>query len=108
MARRFPIGLLAALCVVAFTAQADPEPQPRYSLSMQGEALYQRAHKMKGAVSNFPGDPSLDLSQMLETAAREGDFARASTLLYRLEPAVRALERRISAVARNGTTVASA
>ena len=73
-----------------------------------GEALYQRAHKMKGAVSNFPGDPSLDLAQMLETAAREGDFARASTLLYRLEPAVRALERRISAVARNRTTAASA
>lgn len=72
-----------------------------------GEALYQRAHKMKGAVSNFAGDPSLDLSQMLETAARDGDFARASTLLHRLEPAVRALERRISAVARNGTTAAA-
>jgi two-component system, sensor histidine kinase and response regulator len=73
-----------------------------------GEALYQGAHKMKGAVSNFAGDPSLDLSLMLETAARDGDFARASTLLHRLEPAVRALERRISAVARNGTTAASA
>ena len=64
-----------------------------------GEALYQGAHKMKGAVSNFEGDPSLDLSLMLETAAREGDFSRATTLLRRLEPAVRALERRISAIA---------
>jgi len=54
---------------------------------------------MKGAVSNFEGDPSLDLSLMLETAARDADFSRASTLLRRLEPAVRALERRISAVA---------
>lgn len=65
------------------------------------EALFQGAHKMKGAVSNFEGDPSLDLSLMLETAARESDFARAETLLRRLEPAVNALERRISAVARS-------
>jgi CheY-like chemotaxis protein len=73
-----------------------------------GEALYQGAHKMKGAVSNFEGDPSLDLSLMLETAARDGDFARAATLLGRLEPAVRALERRISAVVRGKATAASA
>ena len=73
-----------------------------------GEALYQGAHKMKGAVSNFEGDPSLDLSLMLETAARDGDFARASTLVDRLEPAVRALERRISAVVRGKATAASA
>jgi len=53
-----------------------------------GEALYQGAHKMKGAVSNFEGDPSLDLSLMLETAARDADFSRASTLLRRLEPAI--------------------
>ena len=72
------------------------------------EALYQGAHKMKGAVSNFAGDPSADLSLMLETAARDGDFARAVTLLQRLEPAVRALERRISAVARGGAAAASA
>lgn len=72
------------------------------------EALYQGAHKMKGAVSNFEGDPSLDLSLMLETAARDGDFARASTLVGRLEPAVRALERRISAVASGKATAASA
>ena len=62
------------------------------------EELYQGAHKMKGAVSNFEGDPSFDLSLMLETAAREGDFKRAATLVRRLESAVTALERRISAV----------
>lgn len=60
-------------------------------------ALFQSAHKMKGQVANFEGDPSLDLALMLETAARENDFNRAATLLRRLEPAVNALERRISA-----------
>lgn len=73
-----------------------------------GEALMQSAHKMKGAVSNFEGDPSLDLSLMLETAARDGDFSRAVILLQRLEPAVYALERRIRAVARGGASAASA
>lgn len=63
------------------------------------DALYQGAHKMKGAVSNFEGDPSFDLSLMLETAARESDFNRAATLLQRLESAVNALDRRISAAA---------
>ncbi|HSP15787.1 MAG TPA: ATP-binding protein [Thermoanaerobaculia bacterium] len=63
------------------------------------EALYQSAHKMKGAVSNFEGDPSVDLSVMLETAARENDFSRAAALLQRLESAVTALQRRISAAA---------
>jgi two-component system, sensor histidine kinase and response regulator len=63
------------------------------------EALFQSAHKMKGAVSNFEGDPSVDLALMLETAARENDFRRAATLLRRLEPAVQALQRRISAAA---------
>ena len=68
-----------------------------------GEALYQSAHNMKGAVSNFEGDPSLDLSLMLESAGRDHDFARAEVLLGRLEPAVNALERRIAAVARAET-----
>ena len=61
------------------------------------EALYQGAHKMKGSVSNFEGDPSVDLSVMIETAARDNDFQRAATLLRRLESAVSALERRIGA-----------
>jgi two-component system sensor histidine kinase/response regulator len=63
------------------------------------EALYQGAHKMKGAVSNFEGDSSFDLAVMLETAARANDFQRAATLFRRLESAVTALERRISAIA---------
>ncbi len=72
--------------------------QIRDAIAMNdAEALYQSAHKMKGAVANFEGDPSLDLALMLETAARESHFDRAATLLRRLEPAVNALERRISA-----------
>jgi two-component system, sensor histidine kinase and response regulator len=63
------------------------------------DALFHSAHKMKGAVSNFEGDPSVDLALMLETAARENDFRRAATLLRRLEPAVQALQRRITAAA---------
>jgi CheY-like chemotaxis protein len=60
------------------------------------EALYRAAHTIKGAVSNFPGDPSFDLSLMVEQAARQSNFERAATLVTRLEAAVAALERRIS------------
>ncbi|HUP50331.1 MAG TPA: ATP-binding protein [Thermoanaerobaculia bacterium] len=61
------------------------------------EGLYRAAHTMKGAVSNFEGDPSYDLSVMIEQAAVEADFSRAVGLVGRLEAAVAALERRISA-----------
>ncbi len=61
------------------------------------DLLSRTAHTMKGAVSNFDGDPSLDLSLMMEAAAREGDFTRAAGLIVRLEGALAALERRISA-----------
>jgi CheY-like chemotaxis protein len=61
------------------------------------EALHKSAHTVKGAVSNFDGDPSLDLALMLEAAARAGDFARAANLVARLETALAALERRITA-----------
>jgi CheY-like chemotaxis protein len=72
--------------------------QIREAIEMNdAEELYQSAHKMKGAVSNFEGDPSFDLSLMIEAAARERDFQRAATLLRRLESAVTALEKRISA-----------
>jgi two-component system, sensor histidine kinase and response regulator len=62
-----------------------------------GDALYRAAHTMKGAVSNFDEDPSVDLSRMLEEAATAGDFQRALMLVVRLEAAVAALERRINA-----------
>ncbi len=62
-----------------------------------GDALYRAAHTMKGAVSNFGVDPSLDLSIMIEEAAKQGDYPRASALVTRLDAAVAALERRISA-----------
>ena len=61
------------------------------------DSLYMAAHTMKGAVSNFEGDPSYDLSAMIEEAAKQKDFARASTLMSRLEASVAALERRINA-----------
>lgn len=62
-----------------------------------GDALYRAAHTMKGAVSNFGVDPSLDLSVMLEDTAKQGDYRRAAALVTRLDAAVAALERRISA-----------
>lgn len=62
-----------------------------------GDSLYSAAHTMKGAVSNFDGDPSYDLSMMVEQAAKDRDFTRAAALILRLEAAVTALERRISA-----------
>ena len=62
-----------------------------------GDALFRAAHTMKGAVSNFDGDPSFDLSSMVEQAALKEDFVRAASLVTRLEAAVTALERRISA-----------
>jgi len=61
------------------------------------DLLSRTAHTMKGAVINFDGDPSLDLSLMMEAAAREGDFTRAAGLMARLEGALAALERRITA-----------
>lgn len=61
------------------------------------DSLYRAAHTMKGAVSNFENDPSYDLSVMVEQAATDRDFTRASSLMVRLEAAVTALERRISA-----------
>jgi signal transduction histidine kinase/DNA-binding NarL/FixJ family response regulator len=62
-----------------------------------GDALFRAAHTMKGAVSNFEGDPSFDLAAMVEQAALDSDYDRAALLVTRLEAAVTALERRISA-----------
>ena len=65
--------------------------------SVDGDALFRAAHTMKGAVSHFEGDPSFDLAAMVEQAALNNDYARAALLIVRLEAAVTALERRISA-----------
>ena len=64
-----------------------------------GDALFRAAHKLKGAVGNFEGDPSYDLALMLESVSKEGDFVRASALAHRLESAVGALGKRITAAA---------
>ena len=66
--------------------------------SADGDALFRAAHTMKGAVSNFAGDPSFDLAAMVEQAALANDYGRASLLIARLEAAVTALERRIRSV----------
>jgi signal transduction histidine kinase/CheY-like chemotaxis protein len=60
------------------------------------DALYRAAHTMKGAVSNFDGDPSVELSAMLEDTAQRHDFDRAASLLDRLERAAAVLERRLN------------
>ena len=68
--------------------------------TQDGEKLYQSAHKLKGAASNFTGDPAVGAALEMEHAARGGDFARARELYEELERALRDLERRIeSAVA---------
>lgn len=61
------------------------------------DSLYMAGHTMKGAVSNFDGEPSFDLAAMIEDAAKQKNFARAATLMARLEAALAALERRINA-----------
>ncbi|HVS32735.1 MAG TPA: ATP-binding protein [Thermoanaerobaculia bacterium] len=81
-------------------AKQTPEILKAMRLSIErkdGPSLFKEAHTMKGAVSNFGADPSVDLSLMIETAAMEKDFARAAALVGRLEAAVIALERRITA-----------
>jgi CheY-like chemotaxis protein/anti-sigma regulatory factor (Ser/Thr protein kinase) len=81
-------------------AKQTPELLRAMRLSIEKKdagSLYKQAHTMKGAVSNFGADPSVDLSMMIETAAKENDFTRAAALVGRLEAAVIALERRITA-----------
>jgi two-component system, sensor histidine kinase and response regulator len=84
---------------IAFAKQTPALLQEmRKAIEMSdGDALYRAAHTMKGAVSNFEADPSVDLALMLEEAAEAGDFQRAIMLVVRLEAAVAALERRIGA-----------
>jgi CheY-like chemotaxis protein len=61
------------------------------------DILYRSAHTLKGAISNFGMGEALDAAIQIERAGRDADFARASTLLPKLEVAVRELEDRMSA-----------
>ena len=62
-----------------------------------GEALFQTAHTLKGAVSNFDVPEAIATTVQLERAGKASDFARAGELLPDLEAAIHDLEERIEA-----------
>jgi signal transduction histidine kinase/CheY-like chemotaxis protein len=62
-----------------------------------GEALYQTAHTLKGAISNFDVPEAIGATVQLERAGKSGDFARASEVLPELEAAIHDLEEKIEA-----------
>ncbi|MEO8378148.1 MAG: ATP-binding protein [Acidobacteriota bacterium] len=61
------------------------------------ESLTSHAHKLKGSLSYFPGQPGVDLTRAIEQAATSGDLAAAAALLPQLEEAIVALERALAA-----------
>ena len=62
-----------------------------------GEALFRGAHKLKGSVSNFPGERAATLALELEQAASAKDFTLAIDIMRNLEAAVAELEGRLNA-----------
>jgi len=62
-----------------------------------GEALYQTAHTLKGAISNFDVPHAIEATARLERAGKAADFATAEELLPELESAIHQLEERIEA-----------
>ena len=63
--------------------------------SHDGEALYQTAHTLKGAISNFDVPDAITATADLERAGKDSDFDRAAKILPELEAAIRKLEERI-------------
>jgi two-component system sensor histidine kinase/response regulator len=63
--------------------------------SADGEALYQTAHTLKGAISNFDVPDAIIATAEIERAAKAEDFTRAAELLPDLEAAIHRLEERI-------------
>lgn len=86
----------------AFSKQTPPlvEGMRNAINARDAVGLQRHAHTVKGAVSNFAGDPSIALARELEDAARADDFARAASVMPRLEQALRELEHRLSAAVR--------
>jgi signal transduction histidine kinase/CheY-like chemotaxis protein len=86
----------------AFSKQTPPLVEGMRSAISARDAvgLQRHAHTVKGAVSNFAGDPSIALAKELEDAARADDFARAASVMPRLETALRELEQRLSSAVR--------
>jgi len=66
-------------------------------VTSDGEALYQTAHTLKGAISNFDVPEAIAATVQLERAGKAADFTRASELLPELEAAIHDLEERIEA-----------
>ncbi len=62
-----------------------------------GEALYQTAHTLKGAISNFDVPGAIAATAELERAGKAGDFALAAGLLPQFEAAIHDLEEKIEA-----------
>ena len=78
----------AAVCRATFVdGLADP----------QIEALFQTAHTLKGAISNFDVPHAIAVSVQLERAGKVADFETANELLPELEAAIHQLEERIEA-----------
>jgi two-component system, sensor histidine kinase and response regulator len=56
------------------------------------ERVRQQAHKMKGAVSNFPSSPAVEAARQLEeVVGKNADFHQANALYARLEGEIRTL-----------------
>ncbi|HXA19853.1 MAG TPA: ATP-binding protein [Thermoanaerobaculia bacterium] len=62
-----------------------------------GELLFQTAHTLKGAISNFDVPEAIAATVQLERAGKAADFERAGELLPDLEAAIHDLEERIEA-----------
>ena len=62
-----------------------------------GEALFQTAHTLKGAISNFDVPHAIEATARLERAGKAADFTAAEELLPDLESALHQLEERIEA-----------
>jgi signal transduction histidine kinase/DNA-binding response OmpR family regulator len=65
--------------------------------AQDGEALYQTAHTLKGAISNFDVPHVIEATARLERAGKAADFTTAEELLPELESAIHQLEERIEA-----------
>ncbi len=62
-----------------------------------GELLFQTAHTLKGAISNFDVPDAIAATVQLERAGKASDFERAGELLPDLEAAIHDLEEKIEA-----------
>ena len=62
------------------------------------EALARHAHKLKGSLSNFPGQNGVSIAARLEATARAGDLERVPAMVDELEAAVARLNEQMANV----------